>query len=218
MTFNSTFKPKNDKPMLRTQFGRTRMKKKVCKICKEDFETSQPLAIVCSPTCAIGYANLQREEAKKRFAKLDRAKDKKRKEALKSRNEWIADVQVSFNRMIRARDAGKPCIDCGKQFEPQKPGGSADAGHYISRGAAPHLRFNENNCFAQRKNCNRPGGTTREKFRAGVIARIGIEAVEALESDQSSPKWTIDELKEMKKEFNRRANEYLKSGKHNDYT
>jgi hypothetical protein len=86
-----------------------------------------------------------------------------------------------------------------------------DAGHYLSRGSAEHLRFNENNVFGQRKNCNRPGGTTRAAFRAGVIARIGLAAVEALEADQTVAKWTIEDLKAMKKAYQAKLKE-LKKG------
>lgn len=204
--FNSTFKP-SAKPMKPKKLRK-------CCMCKTS-EVANVFAKLCTNIdCVIAYGNRERDKRIKkesaRIARLEREDRTRRKEALKSRPEWLADVQVAFNRMIRARDAGMACIDCGKPFEPQKHGGAVDAGHYLSRGSAPHLRFNENNCFAQRKNCNRPGGTTREKFRAGVIDRIGLAAVEELESDQSFPKWTIDELKQMKAEFNRRANEYLK--------
>lgn len=128
----------------------------------------------------------------------ERAKTRAQKEAIKTRPKLLAELQVVFNAYIRARDADKPCICCGKPFEPQKPGGSVDAGHYLSRGSASHLRFDENNVFAQRKNCNRPGGTTRAAFRAGVEARIGIEALEALEADQTDREYTKDDLRSMK--------------------
>jgi len=154
------------------------------------------------PVCAdheyLYALKLTEQYAKKRKAE-ERKNYRERKEKLKTRAQWIADAQRAFNQFIRTRDlaAGYGCIDCGKPFEPNKPGGSVDAGHFLSRGSAPHLRFDERNCFAQRKNCNMPGGATREAFRAGVEARIGVEELKALEADQSSPKWTIDDLKEI---------------------
>ena len=87
------------------------------------------------------------------------------------------------------------CIDCDKPFEPQKPGGSVDAGHYLSRGSHPNLAFSEQNCFAQRKNCNRPGGTTATAFRLGVIDRIGLDAVEALESDTTPRRYRAEDYR-----------------------
>lgn len=154
--------------------------------------------VVCSPACTIALADMKRLKAAAKREQEERAATRVRKEAVKRRPDLLAEAQVAFNAFIRARDAGLPCICCGKPFEPQKPGGSADAGHYLSRGSSPHLRFNENNCFAQRKNCNRPGGTTRSAFRAGVVARIGLEAVEALESDNAVQKWSMDDLRAIK--------------------
>jgi hypothetical protein len=145
-------------------------------------------------------------------AKKERANDKQRKDALKGRTEWLAALQVVFNKFIRTRDANKPCIDCGKPYEPQKIGGSMDAGHYLSRGSASHLRFDERNVHGQRKNCNRPGGTTRAAFRAGVEARIGKEALEALESDQTSRDYTIDDLKQMIVLYRAKTKELLRAG------
>jgi hypothetical protein len=154
----------------------------------------------CGPDCAAKVALAAR-------LKAERKTDAQRKIALKRRPQWLADVQTAFNAYIRARDADQMCICCSKPFEPQKPGGSVDAGHYLSRGSAPHLRFDERNVHAQRKNCNRPGGTTREAFRAGMIARIGLEAVEALESDQRSRNWSIDDLKSLQALYRKKLKE-----------
>lgn len=179
-------------------------RRKTCKHCRRKLDP--PMLI--HPECIDAYAEAQEEKAKRRAekqarmqAKVQRAEDRKRREAIKTIPQLIAEAQREFNAYIRARDAGKPCICCGKPFEANKPGGSMDAGHYLSRGAAGHLRFNENNVFGQRKNCNRPGGTTRAAFRAGVIERIGLEAVEALEADNTVRKWTADELREIKRTY-----------------
>lgn len=143
-------------------------------------------------------------------AKAERDSFKARKAAAKRLPDLIAELQVEFNAFIRARDAGKPCICCGKPFEPQKPGGSMDAGHYLARSIAPQHRFTENNVFGQRKNCNRPGGTTRAAFRAGVIDRIGLEAVEALEADNKVRKWQRDELIALKAHYRAKRRELEK--------
>lgn len=163
------------------------LKPKPCAHCGSLFSPARLMQAVCSPLCAARMVKAKKVE--------ERAQIKTRKEAAKPRGKLIAEAQTAFNAFIRARDAGLPCICCGRPFEPEKPGGSADAGHYLSRGAAPHLRFEENNCFAQRKNCNRPGGTTRQAFRTGVVARIGLAAVEDLEADTTVRKWTSDDLR-----------------------
>ena len=182
--------------ILRTaSFAAKRAKK--CKVCRKN-PVINPGAVVCSTDCAVALVMSTKAKAERAKAKVVRAIDSVRKDALKTRGDWIKEVQKEFNAFIRARDADKTCIDCGKPFEPQKFGGSMDAGHYLSRGSASHLRFDERNVHGQRKNCNRPGGTTREAFRKGMEARIGIEALEALECDQEPRDWTIDDLKALK--------------------
>jgi hypothetical protein len=173
-------------------FRRTR-----CPHCLGKLDPGQRIHDDCiAPWQVELKAKEARAEAKrqKMAAKVERARDRERKAALMRLSELKAKLQEVFNAYIRARDADEPCICCGEPFEPNKPGGSMDAGHYLSRGSSPQHRFNEDNVFAQRKNCNRPGGTTRDAFRAGVLARIGRERLEALETDSAPRKWTRDEL------------------------
>ena len=73
-------------------------------------------------------------------------------------------------------------------------GGRYDAGHYRFTGSASHLRFDEANCHAKRKQCNRYGAGRAVDYRIGLIKRIGRERVEALEASNSPRKWTRDEL------------------------
>ncbi|MNL72197.1 Bacteriophage Lambda NinG protein [compost metagenome] len=83
-------------------------------------------------------------------------------------------------------------------------GGAYDAGHYRSRGSASHLRFDEANCHAQRKHCNRYGAGRAVDYRIGLIARIGLPEVERLEADNSVCKWTRDELVAIKNHYKAR--------------
>ncbi|WP_020227115.1 recombination protein NinG [Acidovorax sp. MR-S7] len=192
-------------------FHRTR-----CAHCKAKFTPERPSQIV-HVECVEAWTEAQaakreRAEAKaaRAAAKVERAETRRRKEAMKRLPELIAEAQEAFNAYIRARDAGLPCICCGQPFEPMKPGGSVDAGHFRSRSSAGHLRFNEDNCFAQRKNCNRPGGTTYGAFRAGVVARIGEARVAALEADNAVRKWTHDEVREIRDTYRQKLKQLTK--------
>lgn len=175
-----------------------------CKHCRERMPEDKARHVIhdacIDPWLAVQNAKKARkQEAEWRAAaRVEKMLDRAKREKQKTRGELMEGAQRAFNQWIRLRDAGLRCICCDAPFEPQKPGGSADAGHYLSRGAAPHLRFDERNVHAQRKNCNRPGGTIRAKFRAGMIARIGLEAVEALECDQEPRKWSLDDLRAIK--------------------
>lgn len=170
---------------------------KSCRQCSREFMPARPLQAVCSPRCAERKGRADKAAAKA----ADRALTRKRREAIKTIADRIAEAQTACNAYIRARDAGKPCICCGKPIEPQKPGGSMDAGHFRSRGSAPQLRFTEDNIFGQRKNCNRPGGTTYAAFRAGVVERIGEERTAAVEAANFAHKWTHEELIEIRARF-----------------
>lgn len=171
--------------------------------CEQVFEVKRMEHRFCS------YGCLKAREKADKSAEVAETRD--RKQAVKSLRTLLAEAQTAFNSFIRARDAGTTCICCGKPFEPQKPGGSMDAGHYLGRSIAPQHRFNEANVFGQRKNCNRPGGTTRAAFRAGVIARIGLPAVEALEADTTVPKWTREGLIALKAEYRAKLRDLLKA-------
>lgn len=171
---------------------------KTCAHCGNDFAPQRPMQAVCGPRCAL---------RKVKAAKAaEKAQTRARREAMMTHGDWVELAQAQFNRYIRLRDAGKPCICCGKPMEPPRPGGSVDAGHYRSRGSAPHLRFDEVNTNAQRKSCNRPGGTTAASFRAGMIKRYGLAVVEALEADQTPRKYTIPDLIEIRDTYRRKAN------------
>ena len=174
---------------------------KTCRICREKFIPTRGIQPVCEKfACNVTFATAAAEKAVKARKAAERKKLAGRREGTKRKSDLMKEAQAAFNAFIRARDlaAGHPCICCGNPFEPQRPGGSVDAGHYLSVGSAYHLRFDERNCHAQRKSCNRPGGTSRAAFRAGMIERIGFEAVESLEADQTERRYRADDLREIR--------------------
>lgn len=105
---------------------------------------------------------------------------------------------------------GKGCISCGANCGATAVGGDGDAGHFRSRGSAPHLRFDERNCHLQCKKCNRYLSGNVANYRIGLIERIGLDAVDALESDQEPRNHTIDDLREIKARYTKLANDLKK--------
>lgn len=151
----------------------------------------------CSPECGavIGLAAVAK--AKRAAEKKQRAEDGIKREDLKTLPDLIKEAQHAFNAYVRERDrrAGHACICCGEPLRWDVPGGAVDCGHYRSTGSASHLRFTEANAHAQRAICNRHGAGRAVDYRIGLIARIGLDAVEALESDNTPHKWTKDEVR-----------------------
>ena len=168
-------------------------KAKTCEVCERVFVPDRMGQLVCRPACAMARVR----QAKK----AERASIKARKEALKTIPDLIKEAQREFNAYIRARDADQLCICCGNPLGTGEVGGAFDCGHYRSTGSASHLRFDERNAHAQRKVCNRWGAGRAVDYRIGLVARIGLEAVEALESDNTPHKWTRDELIAIKHEY-----------------
>lgn len=188
-------------------------KPKTCKnpACRGSFVPQRLGQAVCSPKCALATVEVQKAKEKKSLAQAGRRDIKVRKEALKSRGDHMREAQQAFNEFIRTRDqaAGHLCISSGKPLD--WSGNAVDAGHYRSVGSAPHLRFDERNCHAQSKQDNRFLSGNAVDYRIGLIARIGQEAVDALESDQSVRKYTVDEIKAIKATYRAKTRE-LKKG------
>lgn len=172
-----------------------RTRKCALKTCRNPFEPRSMTHKCCSPDCSIAYVAIEK-------AHKDRKERQEGLAKLKRKADYVRETQSVFNAYRRevCRLAGYGCICCDAPLDWVTPN-KVDAGHYLSRGASPHLKFVENNVWAQRKGCNRPGGTTRQAFRAGMERRIGIEALEALEADNEPRHHTIDELKAIKAHY-----------------
>lgn len=188
-------------------------KPKPCKnpACRASFVPQRLGQKVCSPKCGLAIKHVNEEKARKSLDQVGRADIKVRKEALKSRGDHMREAQQAFNEYIRTRDqaAGHLCISSGKPLD--WSGNAVDAGHYRSVGSAPHLRFDERNCHAQSKQDNRFLSGNAVDYRIGLIARIGQEAVDALEADQSVRKYTVDDIKAIKAKYRAKTRE-LKRG------
>ncbi len=178
------------------------IKPKKCKApgCGKPFKPTMTTQKVCSIACAKAMAKdpkLQKVAAKA-ITKQKRQDLQERREKLKTKGEHLREAQAAFNAYIRERDrlAGYACISSGRPLDWN--GNAVDAGHYRSTGAAPHLRFDENNCHAQSKHDNRYLSGNVAEYRLGLIQRIGLAAVEALEADQAPRRYTIEDLQAIK--------------------
>ncbi len=182
---------------------------KTCKnpACKTSFVPQRLGQAVCNYACGLAIKDVNEAKARKALAEVGRKEVKAQKEKLKSRGEHMRETQIAFNAYIRLRDqlAGHACISSGKPLD--WSGNAVDAGHYRSVGSAPHLRFDERNCHAQSKQDNRFLSGNAVDYRIGLIARIGLEAVDALEADQSVRKYTVDDLKAIKAHYRALARE-----------
>ncbi|WP_448679995.1 recombination protein NinG [Pseudomonas nicosulfuronedens] len=177
---------------------------------------------VCSPACALATKDKHQAPARKAIADRQRKEIKVRREKLKTHSDHVKDAEKAVRDYRRTYELsiGSGCISCGKtQGEIQaaqgwKTGGAFDAGHFLGKGARPELRLEPSNVWLQCKACNagsskyaRKGLTVAQGFREGLIERIGLEAVEALEGDHRPRKYSNEELKAITAEFRAKVRE-----------
>lgn len=165
------------------------MKMTRCKICRTPYKKWSISQKVCPDiNCAI---ELMQQEKEKRARKAHAAAKVK----AKTRAEWLKDTQAVVNKFIRLRD-GNLCISCGRVHQ-----GQIHAGHYLSVGAHPALRFTEININSQCSACNNYLSGNIVNYRKGLIAKIGVGKVEWLEGKHEPAKFTIPELIEIKQVY-----------------
>jgi hypothetical protein len=186
-----------------------------CKVCKA---RTHAVGVLLHDDCIGEWVRIIREKkAKSMERKLqearrnERRRDKARKEELQTIPDLIRIAQREFNAYIRERDrlAGWPCISSGLPLD--WAANSVDAGHYRSVGSASHLRFDERNCHAQSKRDNRYGAGRAVDYRIGLIGRIGLDAVEALEAINEPHKWTREELRQIAATYRQKLKDLKRS-------
>ncbi|WP_426725945.1 recombination protein NinG [Enterobacter cloacae complex sp. 277I4] len=192
-----------------------------CKVCGEYFVPKfHDIRIRwCCPEHGAILAMEEREKEKVKAAakrikeqkeaeKVGRKRRKAKRESLKSKSQWDKEAQSAFNRYIRIRDEGKPCVSCGNPLIGKSnylTGSAIDASHYRSRGAASHLKFNTFNVHSACTRCNRQLSGNAVEYRIRLIDRIGLERVERLESNNEPRRFDIPYLKRIKSIFTRKA-------------
>lgn len=174
-------------------------RQKKCRGCGDKFTPDRSFQCVCNPKCAIEYT---RNKHRTKKEKEQRAKTRTARELLKTRSDHLKEAQTAFNAYIRQRDAGNACISCERST-----GAKINAGHFRSVGAAPHLRFNEDNCHLQCEHCNTYKSGNAIDYRINLIKKIGIDRVEAIESNNEPLKLTIPQIKEIKAQYKAKLKE-----------
>ena len=154
---------------------------------------------VCGIECARVHARKILAKQAAAEARQARREIRERKEKLKTRSDYYKEAAKAVRDYVRARDEGKECISCDTiLIKCGAVGGDYDCGHYRGVGRAKHLELVEMNQNGQCKHCNRDQHGSYHEQRPKMIARYGLEAVEALEADQAPRKFTIDDLKAIK--------------------
>jgi hypothetical protein len=180
-------------------------KPRKCSVCKDRFTPTKPLQKVCGWSCACQVAAKQRVKEITERTKADRRETRAKLEKLKTKSTWLKEAQKEFNAYIRARDAARPCISCRRFHQ-----GEWHAGHYLSTGARPELRFDEDNVHKQCAPCNTHLHGNLVHYREGLIERRGAVVVDRLEGAHEPLHLGIEDLKAIKATYKAKTKELLK--------
>lgn len=171
---------------------------RTCAHCSKPFEPRYTtLQAVCGPRCARAKVSADKRAAKQ----SERAADKKAREAMKTLPQLKAEAKAWMHLWVRLRDKDKGCISCGEPLQGPAVGGAFDAGHLRSVGSAKHLEFDTRNVHGQCKHCNQFKGGDPVRYRIGLIARIGLQAVEELDYDETPRKYTRHQMRDLREHF-----------------
>ena len=170
---------------------------KKCAICKKGFKPVQSsLEKVCSNSdCRFKYAMMvveKNRKEKERTAKKEWSKTKEIYRAnTKKKSNYEKDLEKEINKLCRLIDAGCSCISCNSKD-------ANEAGHFMSVGSMPKLRYHLFNLWVQCRQCNGPKGSNGTIYRINLRSIYGPEFLNNLDSlVQIGPlNLSIPELKE----------------------
>lgn len=169
---------------------------KSCAVCTRQYQPQRMGQRVCGPACAAKL--VRRDKAA--------AKDA-RKDAVKTRRDWIAECQAVINAIARLRDRDRPCISCdlpaGWLVNGTRPT-VWHASHYRSTAAASALRFNLWNIHKACAQCNLHKSGNLAGYRPRLIAKIGQDRVDFLEASNALVKFDVDYLRRLKTVMSKR--------------
>lgn len=182
--------------------------KKRCRECREykpaETMVKHPIGTFCGDSCVVSFSQKAsvraRAKKKEKEDKEFRKETKARKEAIKSRGDYLKDAQREFNRFIRLRDHVLPCVCCDRHHD-----GQYHAGHFLSVGSHPELRFNEDNCHKQASYCNNHKSGNQAQYRIRLKERIGTDRVNKLEGPHEPAKLSIDDIKKIRQKYKLKA-------------
>lgn len=183
-------------------------KPKKCRVatCRASFVPSRMGQAVCSPACAMIDAPRHEPKARKALAEIGRKELRAAKVKIKTRAQHMKEAQTAFNAWIRERDAGLPCVSCGRHHN-----GQWHAGHYRTVGGSPELRFEPLNVWRQCAPCNNHKSGDIVNYRLELVRRIGADKVDWLEGPHEPQRYTIEQLQAIKAEYRAKTRE-LKKG------
>jgi hypothetical protein len=169
-------------------------KTRKCKYCSERYT---PKHSSLEP-CWKYECRLKHLEAN--TAKINRANKATAKEKIKSYSQRLQEAKKVFQKWVRVRDKGLPCISCGTVKCNEWAGG-----HYFKAETYTHLIFDERNCHKQcNAYCNKHRDGAQAEYRIGLVNRYGeayVKGLEDLAMLKQQRKYTNQEIEDIKTKY-----------------
>lgn len=173
-----------------------------CKVCKSEFKPMfSSLQKTCIDPACVHQWYLQNKDKTDKKVKADREKQARAekiqgRERLKTKSDYERELQSEINAIVRLIDFSHPCIAT------QTMNGKMNAGHFLSVGSHPSVRFNLLNIWIQSEHSNSHKSGDSLRYRDGLEELYGKEFTDNLYSHlkQTEPiKLSIEDLKEKKR-------------------
>jgi hypothetical protein len=167
-----------------------------CAFCKKQFTQFNSTISVCGYQCAIEWGKLHPKKTSIKRVNSEIKSEAKQK--LKTQAQLRNPIKLHFQKWVRMRDIKEPCISCGTTEA------KWDGGHYLKAEIYSGVIFDERNVNKQCSYCNQYLDGNTAAYRQGLIKKIGLEAVIALEelaNETRTKKWTIEELQQIKNKY-----------------
>lgn len=196
---------RNTKPLVRQQPMRASgkvqvLRPRMCEVCRVKFRPARDNVTWCSPDHGA-------EVALRRVAADAARKHKEKLADIKPLQHWLKATERVVNHFVLTRDHDKPCISCGTCDTVQW-----EAGHYLSVGSHPELRFDLANIHKQCHRCNHNQSGNQAAYRLNLVPRIGQAEVDRLEGPHPTAKYMREALAQLRRDISRRTRE-LKKGR-----
>ena len=136
--------------------------------------------------------------AKKHVQIESKKEQAKKKDANRKKSYFEKQLETEVNTIVRLIDAEKGCISCSHGWDSDFTR-QAHAGHHISVGSNPTLRYNMFNIWKQCSICNNHKHANDREYDKGIARIYGpgmLEYVNSLPGRFPSIHLSIDELKE----------------------
>ena len=180
-----------------------------CKHCKKRMPEDKARHILhdeCKDAWIAEFRKKQEQakaSEKRKKERVEKAEHRKAKEKAKTPGKRRAEAQSALNSwVVHGRDKDQPCISCGRHHQ-----GEYHGGHYRSRGSAAHLALEPRNVHKQCAPCNTHLHGNLIEYRKGLIARYGVEFVEALEEDDEPRHYSPQDLDAIKVDYRAKLKE-----------